>query len=190
VYSLYLLAALIFQKITVLNSKVVRTGALSVFFIFFLSPIQIHGVCRNLPFIVCPESHPSKIFHIDRWNYNHDEYFQIIKKNASPNTIIISRSVYNFYIEKYKLTNAVLRLADSTKPYIEKEPEYSISDLKKKDIIFIDYPKLYYDSAMTAPHDQVYQYLLKKRTGKKVLYRSVDDKVVVYKIDRSVKPLD
>lgn len=190
VYSLYLLVAILFHKSNVLNNKYLRFGTLSVLFIFFVSPLQVYGVCRDLPFIVCPESHQSEIFHIDRWNYNHDEYYQIIKENITPDTIIASRSIYDFYIEKYILTNKVIKLADSPKPYIKKGANYSIADLKNSDVIFIDYPKLYYDSAMTAPYDQLYQYLLKKRTGKKVLYQSLDDKVIVYKITRSLRTLD
>jgi hypothetical protein len=134
----------------------------------------------------CPISDNSRIFSIDRWNYNHDEYFQIIKDSATPDTAIASRSIYDFYIEKYGLTNPLMRLSKPTKEYVRDWSEFSISELSKKDVILIDYPQIVYYESLNAPYDQIYDHLLNWRKNKIVLYRSSDNKVVVYKFDKQV----
>jgi hypothetical protein len=154
-------------------------------FVVFILPLQVNGVCYENTLFVCPISDRTKIFTVDRWNYNHDEYFQIVKDNATPETIIASRSIYDFYIEKYELhNNTLMRLSEPTKQYVRDWSKFSISDLSEKDVILIDYPQIVYYENLNSPYDHIYDYLLNQRKNKTVLYRSSDNKVVVYQFKK------
>ncbi len=182
IYALYLISLYI--------SRVIKRGRkylfIGVFALLFLSaafPLQINGVCGVSVIHTCPISDRSKIFTLDRWNYNHDEYFNIIKDSSNPDTIIAGRTIYDFYIEKYQIENQLFRLA-LVKKFIDSSVQYTVSDLATKDIILIVYPKLSYSQPATDPFSGVYRYLVEERTDKKTLYKSADGKVVVYKFDK------
>lgn len=184
IYSLYLISSLIFSWV---NNKLrpwLVTGLFFLLFILIISPVKVSGVCSESFLLTCPENHHTRIFSLDRWNYNHDEYFQIIKENITRETVIVSRSIYDFYLEKYELENEIMRLAEGDKNYFKKSQAYTITDLESKDIIFIVYSQLSYSANATASLDPIYIYLYKERRDKEVLYHTENNKVMVFHLNK------
>jgi hypothetical protein len=185
IYSLHLIVKMVLINIKGRFADLLYAIVGIFLFIMVVSPFVIGGVCVDNRLFSCPISSQSKIFNVDRWNYNHDAYFQIIKNNLTDDTLIISRSIYDFYLKKYNITNDTFLINTTTKEYMH-GPNfyYFVSELEKEDIVFIVYPYLAYSPNTTEPYDKVYDYLINKRNDKKVLYQSSDNKVIVYQLDK------
>ncbi|MFA6512071.1 MAG: hypothetical protein WCV86_03050 [Patescibacteria group bacterium] len=185
VYSLYVLVSMIAQHISVPQIRTLSFGVLlSALFVLLITPLAVFGVCQSNAALSCPISHTSRIFNLDRWNYNHDAYFKIIKENLTTNSVILSRSIYDFYIAKYDITAPIMRLSDPTKDYVNKGVKFTIPELEEKDLIFIDYPHLAYYANLTDSYNGIYHYLLNHRDDKQLLYQSGDGKVFVYRYSK------
>lgn len=185
VYSLSLIASMIFH--TTRYQRFVFVSSLLIMFALIVTPFRVNGLCLDNALMSCPISDNSRIFSVDRWNYNHDEYYQIIKSSIDSDTVIASRSIYDFYIEKYGLTNPLMRLSEPSKKYVYKWSKFSISQLANKDVVLIDYPQIAYYKNYNLPYDHIYNYLMNKRKNKTELYRSADNKVVVYRFDKKAQ---
>jgi len=134
--------------------------------------------------VSCPISHESKIFNLDRWNYDYDEIYQKIKENLEDDTIIVGRTIHEFYLEKYSIDNDVYPLIENIDYPKDSFTEYSKEDLEKKDLIFVEYPELIYVQREES-FDEIYNYL-DNREDKKLIYESEDKKTLVYSISKKV----
>ncbi|HEY9205615.1 MAG TPA: kelch repeat-containing protein [Candidatus Methanoperedens sp.] len=171
IYSLYYYA-----KITFFNKKIISILFFIILFILIASKIQIATVCTSNSLIECPISHQTKVFSIDRWNYNYDEIYSSIRDFINKDDIIIGRSIYPYYLEKYGIKNNYFILVNKTK--------ISIPDMKEGNIIFIVHPELVYRTQDIEPNNQIYINLY-KNNKKILLYESNDKKTKIYKINIS-----
>ena len=179
VYSIYLISKLFTEK-----NKFKTILFLFSLFILFITPFTIFGICGNNLLVSCPISHESKIFNLDRWNYDYDEIYQKIKENLEDDTIIVGRTIHEFYLEKYSIDNDVYPLIENIDYPKDSFTEYSKEDLEKKDLIFVEYPELIYVQREES-FDEIYNYL-DNREDKKLIYESEDKKTLVYSISKKV----
>lgn len=179
VYAIYLITTALFNRDN--KHYWFAVPAFAALFIILVAPLNVSGLCQDNVLFACPISHQSRIFTLDRWNYNHDEYFRIIKENTTSDTVIASRTIYDFYVNKYQLGTEIFKLSNLTKGYVDKGRKYTISELEEKEVILVVYPHLSYYANLTEPYNDVYNYLLRERQDKIELYRSAEDKVIIYK---------
>jgi len=102
VYTLFYLSRILFPK-----NKYACLFAFTGMFILIITNIQITNICFDSPITDCPITHESRIFSTDRWSYNHDETYSFIKENMKDGGILVGRTLYGYYLDKYELRNEI-----------------------------------------------------------------------------------
>lgn len=163
------------SKISFFNKKIISTFTFILLFTLIISNIQIAGLCYESSLTDCPISHESRVFSIDRWNYNYDEIYSIINNNIQPDDILVGRVLYPYYLDKYNIKNDNYVLTNRTK--------IPISKIQENDVIFVIHPQLVYHNYEIKTNQHIYVYLYNNKQ-KSLIYRSEDRKTVIYKIEK------
>lgn len=170
IYSLYYLS-----RVLTSDKKLISIFVFIFLLILIVSKIQIATICYDSSLTECPISHESRIFSIDRWNYNYDEIYSTIKNNIQPHDILVGRAIYPYYLNKYDIKNDAYVLTNRTK--------IPIAKIKEHDVVFVIHPELIYRAQEIETNQNVYIYLYNKQ--KTLLYKSNDRKTMIYKIEKS-----
>jgi hypothetical protein len=149
--------------------------------VIFVGKIQLGDVCKENLILGCPISDASRVFNLDRWSYQYDEPYTVIKENLAPGTILVGRTLHKFYADKYDIEpeSECLVLKDYTQ-----NRRCSWDDILNHDIVFIVYPSLIYTKVEREEFDEMYNYLYRNQ-NKALLYESPDSRILIYKITAS-----
>ena len=162
-------------KISFFNRKIISTFCFVLLFTLVISNIQIAGLCYESSLTECPISHESRVFSIDRWNYDHDEIYSTMKNKTKPNDILVGRVLFPYYLDKYDIKNDIYVLTNRTK--------IPISKIQENDVIFLIHPQLVYSPHEIETNQHIYDYLYNNKQ-KSLLYLSEDRKTAIYKIEK------
>jgi len=149
--------------------------------VIFVGKIQLGGVCKENLILGCPISDASRVFNLDRWSYQYDEPYTVVKENLAPGTIFVGRTLHKFYADKYGIEpeNECLVLKDYTQ-----NRRCSWDDILNHNIVFVVYPSLIYTKVEREKFDEMYNYLYQNQ-NKVLLYESHDSRILIYKITAS-----
>ena len=151
--------------------KIIKIILILAFTVILIVPLQVSNICVESSITTCPISHESKIWYLDRWNYNYDEIYAFIKLNITDKDILIGNAFYPYYLEKYNITNSVYQLANS--------PQMNILTIKNRDLIFVEHPQLIFRTPEIEENQKIYLSLIK--SNKKLIYHSEDNKTLIYR---------
>jgi hypothetical protein len=185
IYGIYLTIKIIATK---QHSKMVVAFLLLILSAMLVGRFQVAKTCTYNPIVTCPISDQTRVFNLDRWNYNYDEMYSVIKDNVDLNTLLVSRTLHKFYTNKYGIPEEMqYSLSDILKGSQQifsgnlSGRKYGIEDLKNKNIIFVVYPNLIYLNNEVKNYNDIYNYLY-FYPEKQLLYKSDDSKTLIYKI--------
>ena len=180
-YTILITYGIYLTILSILGNKKPKIVILITFFllIVFIGKIQIGYVCKDNVIFSCPISDKSRVFNLDRWNYQYDEAYAIIKNNLTSNTILVSRSLHEFFSDKYGITreNECEILNDYTQ-----NRRCAQDEILKNNILFIVYPSLIYTKVETNGYSDMYNFLY-YNSNKVLLYESSDSRILIYKIN-------
>ena len=103
---------------------------------------------------------------------------RFIGLNLDEETLLISRSLYSFYDEKYGIPKEKQYALQDAK----REKKFSLEDIEGKSLIFVVYPELHYVGERIEPYNEIYHYLL-SHENKELIYSYEENKVLIYKIE-------
>ena len=144
-----------------------------------MQKLQIAPFCKDGILTSCPISNENKIFNLDRWNYRYDDIYALINQNLTNNTMLVSRTLHNFYSNKYAISqNQQCKLITN----YSKQQECEWDKIINKEIIFVVYPQLVYPKFERSELlESIYNYLYFNE-NRELVYKSYDSKVFIYKI--------
>jgi hypothetical protein len=148
---------------------------ISVLFVFYL---QIGNACVENKLFTCPISDKNKVFNLDRWNYRYDEGYEATKSQITPNTVVASRTLHNYYSDKYQISHEQqCKLLTN----FSKQDECTWGKIQNKDVILVVYPDLVYTANERSGHDDLYNFLYAS-PYRLPLYESPDSRIFIYQI--------
>lgn len=165
------------------NNKTLSVVILLIMGVLLTNKAQIAFVCKENLFFSCPISDETRIFGLDRWNYGYDKIYSIIKENMNEDTLLVGRSLNPYYREKYGISPEQEYIVSRTAERL-RHTNYSLEEIKKKDIILVVYPQIVYTANnYLQEYEDVWDYLYNNE-DKQIIYQSEEGKALIFRIEK------
>jgi hypothetical protein len=165
------------------NNKALLAVIMLIMSILLINKIQIAFVCKENLFFSCPISDETRIFKVDRWNYDYDKIYSIIKENMNEDTLLVGRSLYSYYREKYDISPDQEYIVSKVRERL-RHTNYNLEDIKKKEVILLVYPQIVYTANnYLQEYEDIWNYLYNNE-DKQLVYQSEEGKVLIFKIEK------